>query len=198
MDGQLSFSGKLFVFLTFIGLPYILMTLVDAEEKLITDDNTEITYDRPLLSLGFCSICFASLTFFSSFHPEWIGANPISLLWIISFAIIWSFSFSFGQIGLLPNFGMLLLFKESQYSTDRRGHWEKFFYPDPQSAALAVICGTVFVLAIFGAIVSAKAMSSIEINRRWRLFLGSSSSGIALGGVAHLGFLLFQLISLKL
>jgi hypothetical protein len=195
MDGQLSFSGKLFIFLTFIGLPYILMTLVDVEEKLIADDNAEVTYDRPLLSLGFCSICFASLTFFASFHPDWIGANPISLLWIISFAVIWSFSFSFGQIGLLPNFGVLLLFKESQYLTDRRGHWEKLFWPEPQSAALSIICGTVFVLVIFGAILSAKAMSSIEINRRWRLLLGSSLSGIALGCAAYLGFWLFQLIS---
>lgn len=196
MDGQLYFADKLFIFLTFIGLPYILMTLVDVEEKLIADDNSEITYDRPLLSLGFCSTCFASLTFFASFHPDWIGANPISLLWIISFAVIWSFSFSFGQIGLLPNLVILQLFTESQYSTDRRGHWEKLFWPEPQSAALSIICGTVFVLVIFGAILSAKAMSSIEINRRWRLFLGSSLSGIALGCAAHLGFWLFQLISI--
>lgn len=194
MDGQLSFSSKLFLLLSFIGLPYILMTLVDVEGELIRDDDSEITYDRPLLSLGFCSICFASLTFFASLHPDWIGANPISLLWIMGFAVIWSLSFSFGPIACLPNLLILLLFKDSQYSTDRRGHWQKLLWPEPQSAALAVICGTVFVLVIFGAILSAKAMTSIEINRRWRLLIGSSLSGIALGSAAYIGVWLFQLI----
>lgn len=194
MDGQLSFSGNLFLILSFIGLPYILMTLVDVEGELIRDDNSEMTYDRPLLSLGFCSVCFASLTFFASFHPDWIAANSISLFWIIGFAVVWSFSFSFGSIGFLPNLVILFLFKASQYSTDRRGYWQKLLSSEPRSAALAIICGTVFVLIVFGALVSAKAMISIDINRRWQLFLGSSLNGIALGCAAYLGLLLFQSI----
>ncbi len=202
MDVQLSFSSKLLLLLLSICLPQFLILIAQTESTLIKDENLEIAYERPLLSLGLCSIGFAALTFFVSFNPDLIGANPISLAWIIGFAIFWSFSFSFGVAGTLPNLVLCgFLFVESQRSTDKRGYWEKFFSPDsftsyPQSLAMAVIGGIVLFLIFFGSLVGSEAMSSIDINRRWRLLLASSLIGVGLGCAAHLGFWVVRSISI--
>jgi hypothetical protein len=200
MDVQLSFPSQLFLLLLSICLPRFLILIAQTEDTLIKDENLEITYERPLLSLGLCSIGFAALTFFASFNPDWIGANPISLAWIIGFAIFWSFSFSFGIAGTLPNLVLCgFLFVESQRSTDKRGYWEKFFSPHssyPQSLAMAVIGSIVLFLIFFGSLVGSEAMSSIDINRRWQLLLASSLIGIGLGGAAHLGSWVVRSISI--
>jgi hypothetical protein len=201
MDVQLSFSSKLLLLLLSICLPQFLILIAQTEDTLIKDENLEISYERPLLSLSLCSIGFAALTFFASFNPDLIGANPISLAWIIGFAIFWSFSFSFGVAGTLPNLILCgFLFVESQRSTDKRGYWEKFFSPEshsyPQSLAMAVIGSIVLFLIFFGSLVGSEAMSSIDINRRWQLLLASSLLGIGLGGAAHLGFWVVRSISI--
>lgn len=171
--------GSFMLGLAFIGFSYFLMVALDVEASL--------SRQLPWFSLSLCAMGFALMSFLFVLEPSWLGANPLSWVWILTFMLAWAIgSSALGPLSLITVFSYYPLYL-SQRSTDTRPHFERTF-TDPYSSSIVAI-SLIAVLLIWvglrvGDNLNKTLNSSWEKAYIFSLLTSTAISGILLSTVA--------------